>query len=96
MRLSVDSSDPGFFAYCVLRDKAVIRVFLDGADVTRRCVIADDKAGVVTLYVLNKAGDPQPDPDYPERFWIMDLEGDVEIRLESKKMGSGMGDRVAR
>jgi hypothetical protein len=57
MRISVDRNDPGLGVWLKHRD-AGVKVFLDGAEVSERCITADDEAGEVLLFKHDAAGKP--------------------------------------
>jgi len=73
MRLSVFNADAAMLALC---QRA--RVWLDGVEITDRCQVADDDAGVVVLLLRRADGalelDGSGDPARVERYGRVRIE----------------------
>ena len=55
MRISSNSDDAGYGAFCAVEDKSKIRVFLDGTELSDTSV-ADEERGIVVMAIRGKDG----------------------------------------
>lgn len=83
MRLSTDSSDPGYPAWRALPSSAVAVVTIDGKPVSR-CITADTETGYVLEYVLDDAGNHVLNDDRSEAK-LRESYGVVRISIKDRE-----------
>lgn len=77
MRIEVGSPE-----FKVLQDNGkIIRAFLNGEDVSRRCIVADEETGLIERCVLDANGRIQVDPNDDSRVWTEEVRGIVRIEI---------------
>lgn len=74
MRVSVDKADPGYRV-----DAYQFQAFLDGQEISTRCVTADEDVGEVVVFVLDEQGNLQVN-EQRDAVVKETLRGKVEIR----------------
>lgn len=81
MRVSVKKTDTGYGIFSSARDaNGIIRVSLDGSEISRDCVTADDDEGLVEVLARDDSGEFVLTPD-GESIETKILNGKVEITI---------------
>lgn len=83
IRVSCEQGDPGYRDYCIANgDGKVFKVWIDGVE-QKRCVMADERLGVVKRMVTTPAGNIAHDAD--GNIFFEEISGVVEIETIDRR-----------